>query len=102
MIKMDVRKDDVFGGGCYRVVSSAEITERGHEDDPCMGISIDDDETSNGLLWSAHEYNAEKPDCYYYGHYFLEDENSAWQDFFERCIELAKYSHKWDMIKGGR
>lgn len=95
MIKLNVRKGDVFCGKCYKVVASAELAERGHKDDCRMGISIAVEETDKGKFWSTHEYNAEQDETYYWGHYFLNDEGSAWVDFFGRCKELAEYGKEW-------
>lgn len=87
------------GDNEYEVVANCEMLSRGHEDDPRFGVCISKCETELGALWQTHEYNAEEPDRYYSGHYFMRDEISAWQDYFHRCKEVADYVEKWDRLK---
>lgn len=95
VIRIDTHKWLRFGGDSeYKIVSSCEMTERGHKDDPRFGVCIDVEETKKGLMWSTHEYNVER-DEYYNGHYWMDDEAGAWNDYFTRCQEVSSYILKW-------
>ena len=93
-IETDNRKAMPFGGyNEYSIISNCEMTERGHKDDHRFGVCI---AVTEDMCFSTHEYDAEQNDRFYWGHYFLHDESSAWQDYFDRCQTVVDYVRKWE------
>ena len=97
---VNTRFGRTFGAnGEYKVITSAEMTKRGSKEDSRFGICFAIEETANGCRYSTHEYNAERDDYYYWGHYFEQNEVAAWRDYYKRSQELLDYIQKWDEIK---
>lgn len=99
-VLVNMRFGHTFGGDNeYKVITSAEMTERGHQADHRFGICFAIEETKNGCLFSTHEYDAEQEGHYYWGHYFMSDELKAWMDYAKRSQELLEYIQRWNEVK---
>ena len=93
MFKINQRK------GCLNadrvIVASIELADRCNKWDPRIGVCLAKIDVNGKTYWNTWEYNAENPNNYYCGNYYMENEVGAWSDYFDRCNDLISFYKRY-------
>ena len=86
----------------YEIVASLENAVKCYPEDCRWGVCIGVNQRGSWVTW---EYNADREDDYFTGHYYTfneDNESVAWENYLERCERVRKYAQGWAEVRNAK